>query len=113
MNWMPLTDEATIETIRTQSHTTPVVIFKHSTRCSISSMALSRLERADAPEGVPFYYLDLIRHRPVSNKVADVFNVWHESPQVLVIRGGQCVYDESHGGIHMADIAEQVVGAHA
>jgi bacillithiol system protein YtxJ len=108
MNWHPLHDEAQLSEIKAKSYSQPVVIFKHSTRCSISSMALNRLERSETPEGVQFYMLDLIRYRNISNKVAVDFGVHHESPQVLLIRGGECVYDESHGSIHMADIAEQV-----
>lgn len=108
MNWTDLTDEPQLEAIRQQSFEQPVVIFKHSTRCSISSMAKSRLERSSVPEGIAFYYLDLIRYRPVSNKIAEDFQVHHESPQVLLIRNGECIYDESHNGIDMEEIAEQV-----
>lgn len=107
MNWEQLTEEEQLQSILDQSKETPVVIFKHSTRCSISSMAKSRLERASAPDNIRFYYLDLIRYRAVSNKIAEMFQVWHESPQVLLIRNGQCVYDESHNGIDMTEITEQ------
>jgi bacillithiol system protein YtxJ len=107
MNWIPLTEEAQLETIKTESKTQAVVIFKHSTRCSISSMAKMRLEREAAPEGIKFYYLDLIAYRPVSNKIAELFSVWHESPQVLLIKNGECIYDESHNGISMQEISEQ------
>jgi bacillithiol system protein YtxJ len=65
------------------------------------------LERASAPAGVDFYYLDLIKHRNISQKIADVFDVSHESPQVLLIKNSECIYDESHSGISMDDIAEQ------
>lgn len=107
MTWNELTDEAQLDAIKTQSTEMPVVIFKHSTRCSISSMAKSRLERSVAPESVAFYYLDLIRYRNISNKIAEVFHVHHESPQILLIRNGECTYDESHSGISMEDIAAQ------
>ncbi len=107
MNWIPLTEEAQLETIKEESKTQAVVIFKHSTRCSISSMAKMRLEREAAPEGIKFYYLDLIAYRPVSNKIAELFSVWHESPQVLLIKNGECIYDESHNGISMQEISEQ------
>jgi bacillithiol system protein YtxJ len=70
-------------------------------------MAKSRLERATTPQGIAFYYLDLIRHRELSNKIAERFSVQHESPQVLLIRKGECVFDESHNGITMDEIAEQ------
>ena len=100
--------EAQIEDILEKSKVQPQVIFKHSTRCSISSVALQRLEKANAPGGTDFYFLDLIQHRPLSNHIARVFGVYHESPQILVIRNGECVYDESHMGISMEDIKDQV-----
>jgi len=107
MNWLDLTNEQQLETIVEQSKTQPVVIFKHSTRCSISSMAKNRIERETPPENVVFYYLDLIRYRSISNKIADDFHVPHESPQVLLIKNGECIYEESHNGISMDEIAEQ------
>ena len=108
MNWIHLTTEEQLENIKLKSATTPQVIFKHSTTCSISKMAFSRFERADAPEGVDFYYLDLLNYRPISNAIAEVFQVHHESPQVLLIKNGECVYDESHYGIMMDELLEQV-----
>jgi bacillithiol system protein YtxJ len=107
MTWNELTEESQIAEIKKLSATQPVVIFKHSTRCGISGMAKSRLERAIAPESVAFYYLDLIRYRTISNKLVEEFCVHHESPQVLLIRNGNCIYDESHNGISMQDIIEQ------
>jgi bacillithiol system protein YtxJ len=106
MNWIELTDENQLEAIKKESFGKPVVIFKHSTRCSISAMAKNRLERDSQPEGVDFFYLDLIRYRALSNRIAEVFEVVHESPQVLLIREGVCVYDESHNGIAMDEIAD-------
>ncbi len=107
MNWINLTSEEQLHEIVANSVTKPQVIFKHSTRCSISSMAKSRLERSIQPDEVDFYYLDLIRNRSISNKIAQDFKVYHESPQVLLIKNGECTYDESHSGIDMAEIAEQ------
>jgi bacillithiol system protein YtxJ len=104
MNWIALTTESQLAEIKDASAAKPVVIFKHSTRCSISAVAKSRLERAKAPETISFYYLDLIKYRDISNKIASDFNVEHESPQVLLIRNGECIYDESHSGITMDDI---------
>jgi bacillithiol system protein YtxJ len=109
MNWIALTDESQLEQIKEQSKQHPVVIFKHSTRCSISAMAKNRLDKAASPESVLFYYLDLIQYRPISNKVADDFHVHHQSPQVLIIKNGECTYEESHNGIDMQDIAEQAL----
>lgn len=108
MTWKPLKDEVELEAIKQASATKPQVIFKHSTRCSISSMAKSRLDRSNAPAGADFYYLDLIAYRSLSNKIAEEFSVHHESPQILLIKNGECVYDESHSGISMDEIEEQL-----
>jgi bacillithiol system protein YtxJ len=104
MDWKVLREENEIEEIIKRSQTKAQVIFKHSTRCSISSVAKGRLDRAKVPQGADFYYLDLISYRSLSNKISQVFNVHHESPQILVIRDGVCVYDESHMAINMGDI---------
>lgn len=104
MNWINLTSQEQLDQIRTKSSEKPQVIFKHSTRCAVSSMAKSRLERSATPDDVDFYYLDLIANRKLSTLVAEDFDVWHESPQILVIKNGKCVYDESHSAIRMEDI---------
>ena len=70
-------------------------------------MAKSRLERETPADNVTFYYLDLLRHRDLSNKIALDFHVHHESPQVLLIKNGECTYEESHNGINMADIVSE------
>lgn len=111
MEWTVLEQESTLEDIIKRSSERPQVIFKHSIRCSISSVAKSRLDKSVKPEGADFYYLDLINHRNISNKVAETFQVAHESPQVLVIRNGKCIYHESHMGITMDEILEHLKAA--
>jgi bacillithiol system protein YtxJ len=108
MNWITITEESQLEKIKEQSKDQAVVIFKHSTRCSISTMAKNRLERETPAPNTIFYYLDLIRYRPISNKIAHDFQVHHESPQILLIKNGECTYEESHNGINMQEIATQV-----
>ena len=106
MNWTNLTELAQIEEIVTQSSQQPILIFKHSTSCSISSMAKSRVERQwnfDA-EAIKPYYLDLIANRAVSNAVAEHFGIQHQSPQVLLIKDGACVYNASHTAISVGAI---------
>ena len=107
MNWITLNSENQLEAIRQASFNKPQVIFKHSTTCSISNMAFSRFERAEAPDNIDFYYLDLLNFRPLSAAIAETFQVHHESPQVLLIKNGECTYDESHYGIMMDEIIEQ------
>jgi len=108
MIWLQLTEEEQLNAIIEQSKTQPVVIFKHSTTCSISAMAKMRLDKSETLNNVSFYYLDLLRYRSISNKIAELFGVKHESPQVLLIVDGECVYDESHNGITMDEIIDAV-----
>ena len=107
MNWIDLSDPSQLMLIEERSKTKPQVIFKHSTRCSISGTAKYRLESARSSDAVDFYYLDLLAHRDLSRLVADHFQVPHASPQVLVIKDGRCVFDESHMGIRMEEILAQ------
>ena len=102
VNWIQLTDINQLQEIKNDE--VPSIIFKHSTRCSISSMALRNFESDFNIDDVNVYYLDLIAHRNISNKIADLFNVYHQSPQALVIKNGQSIYDASHGDINIVDI---------
>jgi bacillithiol system protein YtxJ len=90
-----------------KSNGTPVLLFKHSTRCPISMMAKRRLESdwKFTPQQLLPVYLDLIAHRDVSNTITEQFSVRHESPQVLVIKKGKCVYHASHEDIEVANIS--------
>ena len=111
MNWNELKEEVEVEKIKELSHTQPILIFKHSTRCSISSAALGRLERnwKDAEAGTLLpYYLDLISYRPISKLIQDTFHVEHESPQVLIIQNGKSIYNASHTDIVYKDIIESI-----
>lgn len=105
--WKTLHQLEDIDGIVRASAFRPQVIFKHSTRCSISSIAKRRIEQAPTPEGIDFHYLDVIANRNISNQIGALFEVWHESPQVLLIVEGECIYDESHSGINMEEIVEQ------
>jgi bacillithiol system protein YtxJ len=108
MKWIPLLNEHQLEEIKIKSSQNPQIIFKHSSRCGVSSMAKNRLDRNEAPQGIDFYFLDIFNYRSISNKIAIDFKVRHQSPQVLLIKNGNCVYDESHSGIDMEDILARV-----
>lgn len=108
--WEPLTSTEQLTALQEQSATQPVLIFKHSTRCSISSMALSRLKRASEPlqeAGFKLVLLDLIRYRELSNRIAEQFSVPHQSPQVVVVRDGKAIYDASHTEIQPETLIAQ------
>lgn len=114
MNWNELNSNADLDQIKRISSDHPVIIYKHSTRCSISSMALNRLERSWNNQELPahsLYFLDLIRYRELSNNIEIAFGVRHESPQILVISDGKCVHHSSHMGISYKEIREIVQGA--
>jgi bacillithiol system protein YtxJ len=111
MQWHPLTQPEQLTDIVRESAERPVVIFKHSTTCSISAMAKSRLERQWTEAGldnVKPYYLDLLRFRPISNQIAEQFGIRHESPQLLLIQDGECRYDASHMSIQLSEVKRKV-----
>ncbi len=114
MLWHQLTDINQLQEIISISNQQPhenlaVLLFKHSTRCSISSMALNRLEtRWKDEEKIPAYYLDLLNHRDISNEIETLFNVEHASPQVLLIKNGKCIYSSSHTDISANNILDAI-----
>ncbi|HEK19973.1 MULTISPECIES: bacillithiol system redox-active protein YtxJ [unclassified Mucilaginibacter] len=99
MEWTKLETAAQLDEIKSKKGYS--LIFKHSTRCSISMMAKRRFEMdwESLPADMPVYFLDLIKHRDISNQIAQDFSVYHESPQMLLIKDGECVLDQSHGSI--------------
>ena len=110
INWKPLTDLGQLNEISQLSNEKPVVIFKHSTRCSISRMALKQFENEyDLSDiEVTTYFLDLIAFRDISNEIASRFNVVHQSPQLLLIVGGKSVYDVSHSAIDADELKSKI-----
>jgi bacillithiol system protein YtxJ len=108
INWKNITRPEEVELISIQSHNSPVVIFKHSTRCNISAVAKNRMDSNEAAESEEYYYLDLLSYRDISAAIAERFQVNHESPQLLLIVDGECVYDESHMGINFSELHEQI-----
>jgi len=108
MQWINLTDIAQLNAIKNDVNYS--VIFKHSTRCSVSMMAKKRFELDwdTLPKQIKLYFLDLISHRTISAEIAELFQVHHESPQLLLIKNGECILDTSHGDISAEEVAELV-----
>jgi len=108
MNWTQLESPEQLNQIKQQQGYS--LIFKHSTRCSISMMAKRRFELdwGDLPADMPLYFLDLIRYRDISNQVAQIFQVHHESPQLLLIKDGECILDQSHGSISVEEAIGEI-----
>lgn len=107
LEWNILSDISQLDTILENSIIKTQVIFKHSTRCGISSSVLKRFERQfDSSNPVELHFLDLFQHRDISNEIAHRFNVEHQSPQILIIKNRKMVYDASHYDIVGIDIVE-------
>lgn len=101
IKWIPLTSVEQLMQVAQTTHEKPVFLFKHSTRCSISAMAKNNLERnwSSGDELCNAYYLDLLQHRDVSNKIEEITGITHQSPQAIVLKGSDIIYDESHSAI--------------
>jgi bacillithiol system protein YtxJ len=111
MNWNYLTSQAQLEQFPHESAEQYLLIFKHSTSCSISRMSLDRLQRnwkSEEMESVKPYFLDLLSYREISNLIASTFGVQHESPQVIVIKDGKPIYACSHYEIDYHEIKKIV-----
>lgn len=111
VDWKYLELTSQLEEIKKESFEKPVGIFKHSTRCSISAAALSRFERSwdqyNKGDEISMYFLNLLKHRDISNQIAVDFEVSHESPQFILLKNGQAVYHASHFGINLDTILSE------
>ncbi|WP_306352533.1 bacillithiol system redox-active protein YtxJ [Flavobacterium sp. '19STA2R22 D10 B1'] len=110
IQWIDLNDISQLDEIVAISEEKPVIIFKHSTRCSISRMALKNFEKEYnlSEDSVVAYFLDLLEHRDISNEITQRFNVVHQSPQLLLIKKGKSVYNTSHSDIDAEALASEI-----
>ena len=107
VNWIELSDLDQLDEIKELSQEKVIVIFKHSTRCSISRMVLKQFENEYNLENkVALYFLDLLEHRDISNEIANSFGVVHQSPQLIVIQKGVSIYNASHESIEASDLGK-------
>lgn len=109
LNWSNITSVEMLEEVYSNSENKPNLFFKHSTRCSISSMALNGFERNWNKESeCNLYFIDLIAHRDVSNKLAELSGITHQSPQAIVVLADQIIYSASHSGIDANEIESRI-----
>ena len=108
LKWLELTSVKDLDAAIEVSYKKPVMLFKHSTRCSISSSALNRITRNwnSKDVNIDSYFLDLIVHRDVSNAIATNLHVDHQSPQMIIIKDGSAVFNSSHMEIDFNDVKE-------
>ncbi|MFL1011482.1 bacillithiol system redox-active protein YtxJ [Flavisericum labens] len=108
--WVELNDLNQLDDIKQKSSTKTQVIFKHSTRCGISRMVKNQFESdfSFKENHMELYFLDLIAFRDVSNTISNLFQVVHQSPQLLVIKNGTVVAHDSHGAINDLDLSKYI-----
>ena len=103
--WNTIESEEDLQNAIQKSNEKKIAIFKHSTRCFISKTVLRNFEKEvqnSESEDTEYYYLDLIAYRALSNKIADIFAVQHQSPQLIVIKNGKAVANASHQSIDLS-----------
>lgn len=100
--WVRLTSVGQMKKVIDDSAEKPVLLFKHSTSCSISNMALNGFIRkwSGSQDDIEIYYLDLLQYRDVSNAIAKETGVIHQSPQVIVLKNKKVVYTATHSSIN-------------
>jgi len=108
--WLTITKHEQIDYLKELSKQNLVVIFKHSTRCGISSMVWNRFQNNEylEHEEVKFFYLDLLSYRDISTEIAHEFQVLHQSPQLLVIKDGEAIHHASHSAIDASVLKELI-----
>jgi len=107
-NWNVLTDELEVEKIIEASREQPQLIYKHSPTCGICAMAKDKIEQGfgEISDKTGMYFVNVINARPASNAIEEKLQVRHESPQVLVLRNGECIWHTSHYSIKADTILE-------
>ena len=108
-NWVSITTMKELDVVFQKANQTPVVFFKHSPRCSISNMALFRLDKKELFKTITLvYYIDVILNRDISNAITERTNIFHESPQAIILFKEEVVYAESHTNIRLDQIVSEI-----
>jgi bacillithiol system protein YtxJ len=82
------------------------LVFKHSTTCPVSAEAAREVRGLDA--GLPVYQVNVREQRDLSNWIAAAYGVAHQSPQLILVRGGKAVRSWSHGEVNRAAVAKEL-----
>lgn len=108
--WIQLRSIEQLKLAIENSFEKPIMLFKHSTRCSISSMAKTRFENNWPTENAScdLYFLDLLQYRAISDEIEKMTGVVHQSPQAILIRNKEVIYEDSHSAINALEIAKIV-----
>ncbi len=105
VRWIKLETELQMEEIKSNSNQKLQLIFKHSTRCIISKMALKQFEKEyDFADQMDLYLLDLLQNRDISNQIATNYDIQHQSPQLILIQNSKAIYNVSHENIEASTL---------
>jgi len=108
MHWIHLTDEDQLQKIIVRSQEKPQVIFKYSPHCDISETILQRFKEDCCPIHIDFHFLDLTTYKHISEKVSETFHVSQQSPQIILIKDGEAIFEESNSSISLPEILEHL-----
>jgi len=109
INWIDLNNESQLDDIQKISKNKSIVIFKNSSRCSISRFVLKQFENEfNLQDKMDCYFLDVLKNREVSNEISKRFKIIHQSPQLIVIKDGLAIYNASHEAIDAAELKKMV-----
>jgi bacillithiol system protein YtxJ len=98
-----------LDGVLAESHEAPLILFKHSTRCPISTAANQRVEQfIGGGAETPVVMVKVVESRPLSNAIAEKLGVTHQSPQVILVKGGQAVWNASHHQIGPKELTEAI-----
>lgn len=106
-NFIRITDKKSFEEMAERSKERAVVIFKHSLTCPISARAYEQMAEFEGEVAL----IEVQLSRELSTEIENRLGVAHESPQVIVLRNGQVVWNASHFDITAAAIAAAVWAA--
>ena len=104
MKKIDITSLEDLDQIDQASFNQPKIIYKHSKTCGLCDIIWNIIKESD----FELNYLDLLTYRPISNEIERRYNVQHESPQILIIKDGKCVYSASHRRIKNEEIQKQL-----
>lgn len=109
LNWNNIESVEELKTAFAGTEQQLGLFFKHSTRCPTSRMVLNTFEsewRED--ENCKLYFIDLLKHRDVSNALAELAGIEHQSPQAILIKEKTSIYNNSHSGISASEIEKLI-----
>ena len=100
-NFIRIEDRAAWGQLLTASKERPILIFKHSNACGVSSAAFREMEKLENVN-----LLEVQSARELSNEIEATTGVTHETPQVIVLRDGKAVWNASHYRVKADTVSE-------